>query len=577
MFQPKNISISYLLLPSAMVLQLTSIAYAETNQPLIAQQPQPNRERFIQPDITPTPTEEETTPQLDTPATTPTRSNQQDEQVNIPVSKIEVVGSTVFTEADFAAIITPLEGKTVTLAELKAAANSITQLYIDAGYLTSRAVVVPQDIVDGTVQIRVVEGKISEIRVEGTERLSENYVRDRIELGVDTPANINEIEDRLKLLNTNDLFRSVKANLQPGTGLGESILIVTVEEDQPWILGFNVDNYNTPATGSERIGTTIGNRNVLGLGDSFFASYNFSAQGGSQILDASYTIPVNAMDGTVQLRAIIDRNQIIDDDFEFFEIEGESERYEISYRQPLVRSFRREFALSLGFAFQESRDFILGEGISFLAGADEDGEARTSVVKFGQDYLSRDTQGIWALRSQFNFGVDIFDATDNEGSLPDSQFFSWLGQIQRVQRLSRDNLLIIQAELQLTPDSLLPSEQFVIGGGLSVRGFRQNARQGDNGFRLSIEDRITIYRDQEDDSTVQIAPFLDMGSVWNSNDNPNRIPDDEFLIGLGLGLLWQPLPELNIRLDYGVPLVDIDDRGENIQDDGFYFSVNYLF
>ena len=95
------------------------------------------------------------------------------------------------------------------------------------------------------------------------------------------------------------------------------------------------------------------------------------------------------------------------------------------------------------------------------------------------------------MRSQFSFGIDILDATINNDPIPDGRFFSWLGQVQRVQRLSNDQLLIVQAELQLTPDSLLPSQQFVIGGGQSVRGYRQNVRSGDNGFRsAAIEDRI---------------------------------------------------------------------------------------
>jgi hemolysin activation/secretion protein len=74
---------------------------------------------------------------------------------------------------------------------------------------------------------------------------------------------------------------------------------------------------------------------------------------------------------------------------------------------------------------------------------------------------------------------------------------------------------------------------------------------------------------------MQVAPFIDLGWVWNVDDNPNPLPDERFLAGVGLGLIWQPIPNLNIRLDYGIPLVNIDDRGENAQDQGFYFSVNY--
>jgi hemolysin activation/secretion protein len=138
-------------------------------------------------------------------------------------------------------------------------------------------------------------------------------------------------------------------------------------------------------------------------------------------------------------------------------------------------------------------------------------------------------------------------------------------------------LLIVGLDVQLTPNSLLPSQQFVIGGGQSVRGYRQNIRYGDNGVRFSVEDRITLLRDDAGSATLQIAPFFDLGAVWNKSDNPNNAtaPNQRFLAGAGLGVIWEPLPRLNVRLDYGVPFVDLRDRGDNAQDEGFYFSVLY--
>ena len=61
----------------------------------------------------------------------------------------------------------------------------------------------------------------------------------------------------------------------------------------------------------------------------------------------------------------------------------------------------------------------------------------------------------------------------------------------------------------------------MIGGGQSVRGYRQNVRAGDNGFRFSIEDRIILVRDEGGEPVFILAPFFDMGSVWNVGDNPN--------------------------------------------------------
>ena len=169
------------------------------------------------------------------------------------------------------------------------------------------------------------------------------------------------------------------------------------------------------------------------------------------------------------------------------------------------------------------------------------------------------------------------DATSNEGSIPDGQFFSWLGQVQRVQRLGERHLLLVQGQFQFTPDSLLASEQFVIGGGQSVRGYRQNARTGDVGFRLSVEDRITLW--EETWGTVQLVPFLDLGLIANAGDNPNQLPRETFLAGTGVGLIWDKfmaIEGLRLRLDYAVPLVDVEDRGRNIQDEGFYFDLRYV-
>jgi hemolysin activation/secretion protein len=202
--------------------------------------------------------------------------------------------------------------------------------------------------------------------------------------------------------------------------------------------------------------------------------------------------------------------------------------------------------------------------------------SRTSTIKFGQDYVRHDdTKGTWALRSLFSLGTGTLDATINFRPIPAGRFFSWLGQVQRVQTLNDNNLLILQGDLQLTPNGLLPSQQFVIGGGQSVRGYRQNVRAGDNGLRFSLENRITLQRDETGNSVFQLAPFVDLGTVWNVSDNPNKLQRQTFLAGAGLGLLYSPLPKLNLRLDYGLPLVNLVDRGENVQDSGFYFSVNY--
>jgi hemolysin activation/secretion protein len=498
------------------------------------------------------------------------------------VSDIKVTDSEVFEQDELESAVAPFEGQELTLEELRGVADAVTQLYIDAGYITSRAVLVEQPLLidDGVVEIRVIEGQLQRIEIEGNRRLNSSYIRSRLQFDEGAALNTIQLEERLRLLRLDPLFDNVEASLQPTGEIGQSILAVRVTETNPFGFSFNIDNYSPPSIGSERLGLDLRYRNLTGIGDELSGSYYFTTTGGADVFDFAYQVPLNAMNGTLRLRAAPNRNEITQPPFDELSIEGSQELYEVTYRQPLIRSTTQEFALSFGFTYQDGQTFVFDLPTPFGIGPDEEGVSRTSVFSFGQDYIRRDPQGAWAMRSQFSLGVDLFNATINDSPTPDGRFFSWLGQVQRVQQLGDDHLLLISADLQLTPDSLLPPQQFIIGGGQSVRGYRQSVRSGDNGFRVSIEDRITIFRNESGAPTVQLTPFLDAGLVWNQPGNPNILPDQTFLVGAGLGLLInQPfnLDGFSMRVDYGYPFVDLDDRGNNAQDDGFYFSVRYQY
>ena len=151
----------------------------------------------------------------------------------IQVEKIVVTGNTIF-EAQINSIIQPLEGQTVTLEKLQEAADQITQLYLNQGFLTSRAVLDEKSLPTGAIAIEVIEGELEEIEIEGTRRLNPGYIRSRVELGAGKPLNIANLEDQLRLLRTNPLFESVEATLRSGTEVGKRILVVRVIETDPY-------------------------------------------------------------------------------------------------------------------------------------------------------------------------------------------------------------------------------------------------------------------------------------------------------------------------------------------------------
>ncbi|NEO88338.1 MAG: BamA/TamA family outer membrane protein [Spirulina sp. SIO3F2] len=539
--------------------------------------PHPNRDRFLQTPDDPLPQPLPENGSDLTPNTESSDPSSLSDTTPLTINSIDVIGSTIFTDADFDPILTPLLGNT-TLGDLNQAVEQITQLYIVDGYLTSNAVLPSQPLDSGNLTIEVIEGTLESIEVNGLSHLNESYITSRLALAGDAPLNVNQLEDQIRLLQLDPNLDNFDVSLQSGDSVGSSNLILDVDEAKRFFGTAFIDNYSPRSVGSTRGGVNLGYRNLAGQGDVLGFAYTQTFAGGLDIWDLSYSIPLNPMNGTLEVGGAINRNKIITQPFDDLEIRGESEFYRLSFRQPLVRTATEEFALSIGFDHRDGQTFVFDDiAQAFSEGADTDGITRTSVFRFGQDYTKRDANGAWSFRSQFSWGTELLDATTNAGGTPDGQFLSWLGQVARVQRLDNIHTLIIQADLQLTGDNLLASEGFSLGGQQTLRGYRQGARNGDNGFRFSIEDRITLFRREQGVTLMQLAPFFDYGLVWNNADNTGQITGEHRLAGFGMGLLMQVEDSLTMRLDYAYAVEDTLDRQSDIQDDGFYFSVNYAF
>lgn len=148
----------------------------------------------------------------------------------VQVQQFQVVGNTVFSPRDFAPLTDPYLGKTLNLADLQQIADSITQLYLTKGYITSGAFIPEQEIDEGVVKIQVLEGSLEAIEVTGLKRLFPSYIRDRIEVSTPKPLNINQLVDSLRLLQLDPLIASINAELEAGTRPGQNILRVVATE-----------------------------------------------------------------------------------------------------------------------------------------------------------------------------------------------------------------------------------------------------------------------------------------------------------------------------------------------------------
>lgn len=499
---------------------------------------------------------------------------QSDRSGTVVIERFELVGGTVFSEAEIADIAAPYANRPITFEEILEVRDAINRRYREAGFVTSGAIVPPQNLQSGTLRLQAVEGSIEEIIIEGTRRLLPGYIRSRLSLATGTPLQVDRLLERLQLLRLDPLIEAISADLQAGIRPGTNLLVVSVVEADSFSGRYTLDNGRSPTVGTIRNRFQLTERNVSGLGDTLSLSYAVTQ--GSNDIDVLYRLPVNRYDGTVTLSFGTTNSDVIEDPFDALNISSDATVFETSFRQPLIKTPTQEFALGITASRQSTRTFLGIDDIGAFplsAGADSEGRTRVSVLRFFQEWTQRDTQQVLALRSQFNLGIDILDATANDGDIPDGQFFSWLGQGQWIQLLKPDTPLVVKGSLQLTPDPLLTLERYGIGGPNTVRGYRQDEILSDNGANLSVEVRLPLWRSAAHDGLLQVTPFIEGGFGWN-NKGPD--PDPGSLLSIGTGLQLQ-FNELDFRVDWGIPLTNDDGSDNTLQEQGITFSLGYTF
>jgi hemolysin activation/secretion protein len=499
---------------------------------------------------------------------------------SIVIKRFEVTGSTVFTPADLDRITSRYINKPLDFTQLLQVASEITQLYVKNGYINSGAYIPGNQSFDaqgGTIEIKVIEGRVEDIVVTGTRRLDPNYIKSRIALGAGKVLKIDRLIDSLRLLQLDPLIKSISTELVSGQQPGTSIVQLKVIESPNWQTGVNIANNRAPSVGEIQAQVSLSQNNLTGLGDAIGIAYGRSEA--SNIFDFNYTLPLNPHNGTLRFQYSNSNSRVIESPFDRLDINSTGQDFGLTYRQPIVQTPSQEFALGATLARRETNTgylfSVIGERIAYpTPGADANGLTRVTAARFFQDYTIKDTQQVFAIRSQLSLGVNALGATINSSS-PDSQFLSWRGQAQYVRALAPNSIFLVKLETQLADRPLLALEQIGLGGQDTVRGYRQDLLLADNGIIASAEVRLPIFTPSESKEILQVVPFLDFGLGWNQPNNPSPNPAPSTIAAGGLGLRYQGGENFNARLDYGIPFTSIDLTRRTGQERGFYFSLNY--
>ncbi len=528
----------------------------------------------------------------------------------IYVKKFVFEGNHAFFSHQLEKVVASYEGREITSDELEEARVLVTRRYVDAGYITSGALLPDQDVTTGVIKFQIVEGRLKEIDVSGNYWYRRWWLRWQLRHIAGQPVNFNNLRIGLQLLRQNPTILRINAELKPGVKPGESILDVTVKDEHPFRMGFTIANTRPPSV-DEGIGEIyFTDLNLTGHNDTLdlhWGLVRWDKQGdvnyaGFDNVSGSYEFPVSPWDTTLYLHASKLDTSIIDETFASLGLTSRTTQYGAAFHQPLYKTLQDSVVLSLGVDWEHSETYLLGQPFTLEPGSN-DGQSNVFVSRLGLDWVNRSQVHVLALRSVFNLGLYAFGSTEAEPAasasttsgaggadtqIPDSRFFSWVGQAQYVRRifdlpsfrdkpdnygwnLLRETTLVLRLNAQLANRPLLALEQFSIGGMQSVRGYRENQLLRDDGVFTSAEARVPIWFTKDKSPIVSLAPFFDFGDGWNS-DRLNK--SYQSISSAGIGLLINATRHAQVTFYWGHPFVDFHEPKVSLQDCGIHFSIS---
>ena len=512
--------------------------------------------------------------------TLPDFEPQQAPQLRVAVTTIRVEGSTVFTPAELKQITGPYENRELSTQDLEEIRRQLTLLYVENGYVNSGAIIPDQSIHDGAIMYQIIEGKLTDIQIKGTNYFLPFYFQQRIAQSTGPPLNIRPLKERLQLLLQDRRIQRLNSELKPGLKPGDASLTVQVEESSPFRAWVEFNNFQSPTVGAERGLGTIAVDNPFAIGDFFQFTYGRS-KGVDPLINTNYSVPLTPWDTTLELQYRKNDFNVVSSAFRQLDIESKSQIFHVSLRQPLYRTLTNEVAISFIAEHLRNRNLLGGEPFLFTPGTSSKGNTKVSALRFAQEWVHRQPSHVFALFSRFSLGIDALNATNNRLGKhdPDGHFFAWLGQAQIAHRIDPFDIQIIgSAAAQIANDSLFPLEQFAVGGRYSVRGYRENQLVRDNAWLFSVETRIPIWPSVLGPNlTVQFAPFVDVGRSWNA-EVPT--PSPKTLASVGAGIRLGIFERAFANVYWGQQLNHVSDPppGGNLQDHGLHvqFILNIL-
>lgn len=479
---------------------------------------------------------------------------------------VSVAGARAITPEAIAETYKPFIGKNVSQADLAGIAVAITELYRAAGFALSRAIVPPQDIKNGRIHIKVIEGSISDFVLKGDD--IERYgVRAMLaRLVEEHPTRLKTLERQLMLVNETPGIRVADTALEEiGQATGKFRLTVLIKTWRIFV-GLGMDNLGAAAVGPYQAYVATAFNSYFNPGDSVNVSASSTPNSFREFEFGrfAYDVPVgtdgarfgvNALYSNVapgDIRRIIDTHTI-------------TETYEVKGSVVPIETRKSALTLTGALDFSETweRDVL---GIVY--------RDHIRTVSLTADYRFQDPlAGLNFLSVTGRQGFTLLGGTHQDD--PFSSRFGAAGNFSvldfsfvRLQPLSDAWSVKVSANGQWASGPLLISQQFYLGDAAYGPGFYS----GDSGVLGYGELRFDQPVSNNIMRSFQLYGFFDKGAVW-SFDSGGQVLS---IASAGAGIRFFFVDDWQAGLGFAVP-VHPGTNANNINATRFLFSLSKSF
>ncbi len=469
------------------------------------------------------------------------------DRIKFKLGGIRFEGSTIFDDQDLLDLYAHLFGPEIVLEDIRKVAERLEENYKRKGYFLTRVFLPPQQVKDGLFTIKIIEGFIGDIEVEGGSEASRQEVRERLKglLGR-RPIDLARVERALLLLNDLPDIQG-SGLLRAGRGVGESTLLVQLEDVKSQGL-FSINNHSSSSVGPFIVSVAKQVKRVMM--DHDVLSLQFGTSGdGKELINSSfrYTFPIGRDGWSASFGTLLSRVKPA-----VANVESRVIAQTLRARYPLIRT--RDGSL-----FVEAGVTSVSSNTETLSGQELFKEKAVTRDLAVQMVDVRSVLGV----TQMNIGVSRANSVNTPSPVhdydPNLKRYTYAMKHQ----IQLDNGLFAQldAQGQWANQPLLNSERIGFGGGGIGRGFAPSTIVGDKGLGASLElgwaRRLMLPADVGE-GIGQVFLFRDFATV-------QKIPLDglpvgeEKLASKGIGFRWQSVGGSRTSIYFAKP-DDVDGK-----------------